>query len=311
MRAAIRALPDGTYENTIRTDGLTEPLDLKVALTIQGDEVTADFAGSAPQVDKAINCAMCYTYAMTAYAVKCAAAPNLPNNDGSIRPIKAVAPEGCILNPQFPASGGSRALIGHFVPSLIFGALAKVIPEKIMAGAGSPLWCINQSGVTESGAPFAKLFFFNGGMGGTNQADGQSTLSWPSNISTTPIEVIEQLAPLRVHRRRLRPGSGGSGKFRGGLGQEVHFESVSKTPTAVAFLAERTRVAAPGIAGGEAGAKGELRINGELADPKQQHIIRTGDTITLCTPGGGGYGLADERDGAATERDRAEGKLAE
>ncbi|NKB57644.1 MAG: hydantoinase B/oxoprolinase family protein [Alphaproteobacteria bacterium] len=308
MRAAIRELPDGTYENTIRTDGLTEPLDLKVTLTIDDDEVHADFAA---QVDKAINCAMCYTYAMTAYAMKCAAAPNLPNNDGSIRPISATAPEGCILNPQFPASGGSRALIGHFVPSLIFGALAKVIPEKIMAGAGSPLWCINQSGVTESGAPFAKLFFFNGGMGGTNQTDGQSCLSWPSNISTTPIEVIEQLAPLRVHRRALRPGSGGTGEFRGGLGQEVLFESVSKTPTAVAFLAERTRVAAPGVAGGGGGATGELQINGQPVDPKQQHIVKSGDTILLRTPGGGGYGVEGDRKPDAIERDRAEGKLAE
>ena len=309
MRAAITALPDGTYENTISTDGLNEPLDLKVALTIDGDEVTADFGGSAPQVDKAINCAMCYTYAMTAYAVKCAAAPNLPNNDGSIRPINAVAPEGCILNPLFPASGGSRALIGHFVPSLIFGALAKVVPERIMAGAGSPLWCINQSGVTESGKPFAKLFFFNGGMGGTNQSDGQSTLSWPSNISTTPIEVIEQLAPLRVHHRTLRPGSGGAGQFRGGLGQEVQFESTSRTPTAVAFLAERTRVGAPGIAGGKEGATGELRINDHPVDPKQQHIVKTGDTITMRTPGGGGYGKSNDRDTVAIERARDEGKL--
>jgi N-methylhydantoinase B len=308
MRAAIRALPDGVYENTISTDGITEPLDLKVRLEIRGDEVFADYSGSAPQVDKAINCAMCYTYAMTAYAVKCAAAPDLPNNDGSIRPIHATAPEGCILNPRFPASGGSRALIGHFVPPLVFGALAKVIPERIMAGAGSPLWCITQSGVTDAGKTFARLFFFNGGMGGTSQADGQSTLSWPSNISATPVEVIEQLAPLRVRHRRLRPGSGGAGKYRGGLGQEVLFENLTKAPCAVSFLAERTRVAAPGIAGGGEGAKGEVRINGKPADPKSQHILKTGDTVMLSTPGGGGYGPPDARDGDAVERDRAEEK---
>ena len=114
-----------------------------------------------------------------------------------------------------------------------------------------------------------------------------------------------------MHRRTLRPGSGGAGEYRGGLGQEVHFESVSKTPTAVAFLAERTRVAAPGIAGGEDGAKGELRINDQPADPKQQHIIKTGDTITLRTPGGGGYGKPDDRDAASLARDRAEGKTAD
>ena len=159
--------------------------------------------------------------------------------------------------------------------------------------------------------PFAKLFFFNGGMGGTNQSDGQSTLSWPSNISTTPIEVIEQLAPLRVHSRTLRPGSGGAGEHRGGLGQEVVFENVSKTPTAMAFLAERTRVGAPGIAGGKDGAKGELRINGEAVDPKQQHIVQNGDTIIMRTPGGGGYGAPEDRNATAIELDRMQGKLAD
>jgi len=280
-----------------------------VTLTIDGDEILADFAGSAPQVDKAINCAMCYTYAMTAYAVKCAAAPTLPNNDGAIRPIRAVAPEGCIVNPVFPASGGSRALIGHFVPGLIFGALAEVIPEKVMAGAGSPLWFINQSGVDDAGAPFAKLFFFNGGMGATARGDGQGCLSWPSNISTTPVEVIEQLAPLRVHRRALRPGSGGAGEFRGGLGEEVVLENLSPRPTAMAFLAERTRAPAPGAAGGEAGALGELCINDRPVDPKRQHILQQGDRVTLRTPGGGGYGPAEARDPAAIERDRIEEKL--
>ena len=92
MRQAIRALPDGTYHSALKTDGLGVPLELKVALTIAGDEVHADFTGSSPQVDKAINCAMCYTYAMTAYAVKCAAAPNLPNNEGATAPIKVTAP---------------------------------------------------------------------------------------------------------------------------------------------------------------------------------------------------------------------------
>lgn len=309
MRAAIRALPDGVYKNTISTDGLTEPLDLEVTLTIRDDEVFADYTGSAPQVDKAINCAMCYTYAMTAYAVKCAAAPDLPNNEGSIRPIHATAPEGCILNPRFPASGGSRALIGHFVPSLVFGALAQIMPEKIMAGAGSPLWCITQSGVTDAGKSFAKLFFFNGGMGGTAQSDGQSCLSWPSNISATPVEVIEQLAPLRIRHRRLRPGSGGEGQHRGGLGQEIMFENLTKTPCAVSFLAERTRIAAPGIAGGDDGAKGEIQINGDTVDPKSQHILKSGDTVMMRTPGGGGYGPVDARNPETAQQDRDEEKV--
>ncbi len=309
MRAAIRDLPDGTYTGALKTDGLAVPLDLKVAITIDGDEVTADYTGSSAQVDRAINCAFCYTYAMTAYAVKCAAAPNLPNNDGSIAPIKVVAPEGTIINPQFPASGGSRALTGHYIPTLVFDALSKVVPEKVTAGASGPLWSITQAGVAASGATYANLFFFNGGMGATNRKDGEHCMSWPSNISSTPTEVIEQLAPLRIHHRRLRAGSAGQGRHRGGLGQEIKVENLSPTPTAMTFLAERTRTPAPGLQGGEPGEVGEVRLNGEWIDPKQQYVVQPGDIVIMRTPGGGGYGPAGERDEAAIETDARRGLI--
>lgn len=309
MRTAIRDLPDGTYTNAVKTDGLGVPLELKVKLTIDGDEVHADYEGSSPQVDRAINCAYCYTYAMTAYAVKCAAAPDLPNNDGAIAPIKVDVPEGTIINPRWPASGGSRALTGHFVPTLVYGALAQVVPERITAGTGSPLWSITQSGVRDDGSSFASLFFFNGGMGATDLKDGEHCLSWPSNISSTPTEVIEQLAPMRIHRRVFRPDSGGAGRHRGGLGQEVVIENLSKTPTAVSFLAERTKEPAPGIVGGADGATGELLIDGEAVDPKRQYVIETGTMITLRTPGGGGYGDPAERDAALSEKDVVQGLI--
>ncbi|MBG03427.1 MAG: hydantoinase [Rhodospirillaceae bacterium] len=311
MRAAIRELPDGTYTNEMPTDGLDVPVTLKVAVTIDGDEVRADYTGSSPQVGKAINCAMCYTYAMTAYAVKCAAAPDLPNNEGSVAPISAFAPERTIVNPLFPASGGSRALIGHFLPALIFGALAQVVPDRIMAGTGSPLWCINLAGVKPNGKPFANLFFFNGGMGATHRTDGQNCLSWPSNISSTPTEVIEQLSPMRIHRRGFRADSGGKGRYRGGLGQEVEFEFLNETPAALAMLAERTKTSAPGIAGGEAGALGKLEINGVDVDPKAQHIVKQGDRLVLATPGGGGYGNVVDRDDSDAARDKSLGYAGE
>ena len=311
MRAAIRELPDGTYTNEMPTDGLDVPVTLKVAVTIDGDEVRADYTGSSPQVGKAINCAMCYTYAMTVYAVKCAAAPDLPNNEGSVAPISAFAPERTIVNPLFPASGGSRALIGHFLPALIFGALAQVVPDRIMAGTGSPLWCINLAGVKPNGKPFANLFFFNGGMGATHRTDGQNCLSWPSNISSTPTEVIEQLSPMRIHRRGFRADSGGKGRYRGGLGQEVEFEFLNETPAALAMLAERTKTSAPGIAGGEAGALGKLEINGVDVDPKAQHIVKQGDRLILATPGGGGYGNVVDRDDSDASRDKSLGYAGE
>ena len=311
MRAAIRELPDGTYTNEMPTDGLDVPVTLKVAVTIDGDEVRADYTGSSPQVGKAINCAMCYTYAMTVYAVKCAAAPDLPNNEGSVAPISAFAPECTIVNPLFPASGGSRALIGHFLPALIFGALAQVVPDRIMAGTGSPLWCINLAGVKPNGKPFANLFFFNGGMGATHRTDGQNCLSWPSNISSTPTEVIEQLSPMRIHRRGFRADSGGKGRYRGGLGQEVEFEFLNETPAALAMLAERTKTSAPGIAGGEAGALGKLEINGVDVDPKAQHIVKKGDRLILATPGGGGYGNVVDRNDSDASRDKSLGYAGE
>ena len=311
MRAAIRELPDGTYTNEMPTDGLDVPVTLKVAVTIDGDEVRADYTGSSPQVGKAINCAMCYTYAMTVYAVKCAAAPDLPNNEGSVAPISAFAPERTIVNPLFPASGGSRALIGHFLPALIFGALARVVPDRIMAGTGSPLWCINLAGVKPNGKPFANLFFFNGGMGATHRTDGQNCLSWPSNISSTPTEVIEQLSPMRIHRRGFRADSGGKGRYRGGLGQEVEFEFLNETPAALAMLAERTKTSAPGIAGGEAGALGKLEINGVDVDPKAQHIVKQGDRLILATPGGGGYGNVVDRNDSDASRDKSLGYAGE
>ncbi|KAA2212199.1 hydantoinase B/oxoprolinase family protein [Teichococcus oryzae] len=296
MRAAIAALPDGTYTSSLQTDGVMDkPITLRLALTIKGDSITANFSGTDPQVDRAINCALCYTYAMTMYGVKVCTSPNLPNNEGAWRPISVKAPEGCIVNPVFPASGGSRMLIGHYIPMLVFGCLGQVVPDRVMAACGSPMWGMNQSGVNAQGKPYANMFFFNGGMGGNMRGDGLSCLSWPSNVSSTPVEITEHIAPLRVHHKRLRPDSGGRGRHRGGLGQEVLLESRSETPIAVSFLAERTRFPAFGIEGGEAGAPGMLRINGEAVDPKKQYVLAKGDTVLMATPGGGGHGSVAER----------------
>jgi N-methylhydantoinase B len=304
MRSAIAALPDGTYTSELQTDGLMDkPVTLKLTLTIQGDRIVADYTGTDAQVDRAINCALCYTYAMTMYGVKVCTSPNLPNNEGAWRPISIVAPEGCIVNPVFPASGGSRMLIGHYLPMLVFGCLGQIVPDRVMAACGSPMWGMNQSGVNANGKPYANMFFFNGGMGANMRGDGISCLSWPSNVSSTAIEITEHIAPLRVHHKRLRPDSGGPGRHRGGLGQEIALESRSETPIAVSFLAERTIFPAFGIEGGKAGAPGMLRINGDKVDPKKQYVLSRGDTVILATPGGGGHGAPDQRNKGALESD--------
>ncbi|WP_270936062.1 hydantoinase B/oxoprolinase family protein [Falsiroseomonas oryzae] len=310
MRAAISALPDGTYRSELQTDGLMDkPVTIRMALTITGDRIHVDYTGTDPQVDRAINCALCYTYAMTMYGVKVCTTPTLPNNEGAWRPISVTAPEGCIVNPVFPASGGSRMLIGHYLPMLVFGCLGQVVPERVMAATGSPMWGMNQSGVNAAGKPYANMFFFNGGMGGNVRGDGISCLSWPSNVSSTAVEISEHIAPIRIHHKRLRPDSGGPGRHRGGLGQEILIESRSETPIAVSFLAERTIFPAFGIEGGQAGAPGVLRINGEKVDPKRQYVLRHGETVLLATPGGGGHGDPAERDPRALAADLASGHV--
>ena len=304
MRSAIAALPDGTYSSELQTDGLMDkPVTLKLSLTIEGDRIIADYPGTDAQVDRAINCALCYTYAMTMYGIKVCTSPNLPNNEGAWRSISIIAPEGCIVNPVFPASGGSRMLIGHYLPMLVFGCLGQIVPERVMAACGSPMWGMNQSGVNAQGKPYANMFFYNGGMGANMRGDGISCLSWPSNVSSTAIEITEHIAPLRVHYKRLRPDSGGPGRHRGGLGQEIALESRSETPIAVSFLAERTIFPAFGIEGGKAGAPGVLRINGDKVDPKKQYVLSRGDTVILATPGGGGHGDPEQRNKMALESD--------
>ncbi len=313
MRAAIREVPNGVYHHSAICDGFEKPIELKMTMTVKDEAIAIDFAGSAAQVPRSINVCLAYTIAYTSYGVKAVLSPNIPNNDGVLRPITITAPEGSIVNSTPPAAGGARALMGHFLPMMVITALAKAMPQKVVATIGSPLWCINLSGVRKNAnnesKSFTNLFFMNGGFGAAHDRDGANVLSWPSNISSTPVEMIEQLSPLHVKHRRLRTDTGGRGQFRGGTGQEILFENRSELPLTVAFLAERTRdeTAPSGIAGGEAGMPGAVLINGERANPKVQHVIEPGSTIELKTPGGGGYGPPSLRDVTAAETDRQDG----
>jgi len=290
MCDAIAKVPDGTYRYTMETDGMDIPFQFEVALTVDGKSIVADYAGTSSAQPRAVNCPMTYTYAMTAYAVKCALLPDLPNNDGMFRPIIVTAPDDCLVNPQFPAAVAARSSVGHYLPVVVFGALGQAVPDRVMAGAGSPLWAMTQTGHQDDGSAYANVLFFNGGMGALPKKDGESCLSWPSNISSTPVEVAERNAPLIFHEKSLRPDSGGAGRHRGGAGQNVLMECISERPIAVMFMAERTRVPAPGFQGGGDGEIGDVQINGESVNHRAQHILKKGDKILIRTPGGGGYG---------------------
>lgn len=290
MRAAFAEAPDGRYEFDFDTDGLAEPFHYQVAVTIAGDRVHVDWTGTSDQVGRAINCPLVYTFAMTSYALKCAFLPNLPNNEGVFRCIEVTAPEGSLVNPKRPVAVGGRMATGHYLPTAIFGALAQCLPEKVMAASGSPLWSIIQTGTDASGKPYANTLFFNGGSGATAETDGQSCYSWPSNISNVPIELTERNTPFFIRKKALRDGSGGSGAQRGGNGQEVTLEHKGDSEIGVIFMAERQRHPAHGLAGGEAGANGEVLIDGAPADVRADHVLQPGQTVTLKLPGGGGYG---------------------
>ncbi len=310
MRTAIRRVPDGVYRYQMQTDGAAGghagPFTLRLALTIRDGELLADYAGTTQQLPCAINCPLTYTYAMTAYAVRCALLPDLPNNEGMFRPIRVTAPERTLLNPVFPAAVGGRAATGHYVPVLVFGALHEAVPGRVMAAPGSPLWNMTLIG-EEAGVRYACVLFFNGGLGGRPQADGVSCLSWPSNISTTPVEVAERAAPLLVRYKRLCPGSGGEGEFRGGLGQETLVELRGAGGGSAFFMTERTSIPAPGLGGGEAGGLGAVLIDGIPADTRRPYHLAQGSTVLLRTPGGGGYGPPAERAAASRQADEAQG----
>ena len=294
MRKALRTIPQGEYGHELRLDGFEEPLLFKGKVRVGDGEIWIDYTGSSPQVRRGINSVMRYTYSYTAFGVKSLLDPETPNNQGAFRPIRVTAPEGCFLNPTPPAPTSARNLTGHALPFIVYGALANVVPERVAAVGGSaPSWGLALQGEHDNARPFSILLFLSGGLGATQAADGNSCMSFPGLVANVPIELSEHLAPVRVISKRLLPGSGGAGRRRGGLGQEVVIESTAQAPIRAALQAERLRCPADGVLGGGPGACGAVLLNGRaVPDAKGVVILQRGDRLTLRLPGGGGYGEA-------------------
>jgi N-methylhydantoinase B len=306
LRTAIAALPDGEYRKVIHTDGLDEPVRVECAVRIRGDQIVVDYAGSSPQVSRGMNVVLNYTAAYTSYALKCAISPEVPHNDGSFRPVTTVAPEGSILNPLPPAAVAARHIVGHFLPHAIFGALAGVIPDRVLAEGAGNIWLTTVRGTGDD--RFITVFFAAGGTGARPNKDGISTTSFPSGIATAPVEVIETTSPLLIHRKELRRDSGGPGRFRGGLGQSIEVEVRSGEPFIVSSLADRMRFAADGYAGGRQGGNGAFKTSlGTRPNPKFSTPLPAGTRFTLELPGGGGFYDPLERDVESVASDVAEG----
>ena len=307
MRKALAAAPDGSYQYEYEADGdgRNEPVKFVATVTINGDEILVDYEGTSGPHSLGINAVLNYTYAYTAYPLKCTFSPDVPNNEGAFRPIKVVAPKGCLVNAQRPVPLGARNITGNMLHAVVFGALAQAVPDRVQADCGAACWCIVLNGQHEDGREFVEYFFLNGGYGARPDQDGVHVLSFPTNVANVPIEVLENDAPVLVTRKALAPNSGGDGQFRGGLGQVFSIKHVGQNPVNISILTEKTQTVARGICGGENGAKGRIQIIPERPlPPKGLDKLYPGEEIIFTLPGGGGYGPKSNRSATARQRDR-------
>jgi len=266
-------------------------LPIRVKIVVRDESIHVDYAGSADQVPYAINSPYCYTYAYTVYPLKCLFSPHTPNNQGTFESITVDAPEGSILNPTYPAPTSARMLSGHPLHSALFGALANAMPDRVIAGSSAPRPIILVSGFREDGSRFHMPFFLMGGMGASAHGDGPSCLPYPTNVRSTPVELMELEAAILIEHKELVPGSGGAGLHRGGLAQEIKLRNRSPKPMYLSLLAERTKTPAAGLFGGGDGMLPSFtREDGRPLDPKGIHVVEVGEAIVVRSHGGGGYG---------------------
>ncbi|MBI3969109.1 MAG: hydantoinase B/oxoprolinase family protein, partial [Chloroflexi bacterium] len=305
MRQAIRLLPDGEYPFDVTGDGFDEPITIRVVIRVRGDDFEVDYAGTSPQSRRGINSVFNYTYAFTCYTVKCVLDPLTRKNEGSYRPLRVSAPEGCILNPRFPAAVNGRSMTGHFVSSAVLGALSQMLPDRVIADSGScPGLRIACYGTGRDGRRFAQLLFPNGGMGARPHLDGLSCTGFPTNAGSAAVEVMEGAAPIVFWERQYLVDSGGPGRQRGGLGQRVVFEFASPEPVVISTTFDRIDHPAVGLFGGLPGAPSALLRNGvETLPGKGRATLDLGERLVVHYAGGGGYGPPAERDRALVADD--------
>jgi N-methylhydantoinase B len=308
MQKLIGELPNGTCKNTLRIDGVMEPIDLVATMTVKDDSIEVDFSGSSPQCPLSINVPMSYTDAYTAYGVRCIVGPDIPNNSGSLAAVKVTAPEGCILNAPYPAPVNLRHIIGQMLPDTVFGCLHQILPDKVPAEGTSALWNIILAGQWQSGAPYRVLSFHAGGAGARPNSDGLSATAFPSGVGNMPVEVTESISPVVFWRKELRPDSGGDGKWRGGHGQIIELSNREGQGFQMFTTYERMVNPALGREGGAAGATGKVyKSNGEALPPIGLSAIEGDSRVILEFPGGGGFGRPEERDPQARADEQTSG----
>jgi N-methylhydantoinase B len=297
-RATIEAIPDGIYQFTdfLDNDGISdEPVAITVTVTVCGSKIIVDFSGSSQQVRGNINTVAAVTKSATYYVVRCLMPPDAPMNQGTFAPVTVIAPEGTIVNARPPAAvAQGNVETSQRITDVIFGALASALPNSIPAASQGTMNNITAGGIdVRTQQPFTYYETMGGGMGARPKLDGLSGVHvHMSNTLNTPVEAFEYAYPMRITRYQLRDGSGGEGATRGGDGliREITFE----VPTDVTLLTERRRFAPYGLQGGAPGLCGEnclLHEGEETILPGKVHFrAMPGDRLTICSPGGGGWG---------------------
>ncbi|MGQ7843974.1 hydantoinase B/oxoprolinase family protein [Granulosicoccus sp. 3-233] len=298
---AIAAVPDGVFHNTMQVDGYDEPVMMAVSLTVDGESLLADFDGTSGMSPHGVNVPEVYTRAYACYGLKCAIAPQVPNNTGSLEPFRITAPEGCILAARRPAPVSVRHVLGHLVPDVVLGALHQAMPDTVPAEGASALWNIQISVRASSGdssiANSEVLMFNSGGTGARPQLDGLSATAFPSGVSTMSVEATEHVGPITVWRKDLRADSAGSGCFRGGFGQTIEIEAREGFDFSFNAMFDRVSNPARGRDGGHDGAAGMVELaDGTPLKSKGKQQIGNGQRLKLSLPGGGGYGDPKARD---------------
>jgi len=323
LRREIARLPDGTYAAEGLLDGYPDHPDpryrdlrIRVAVTVKGDELTVDLAGTSEQIDLPLNMPFVGTVdlavwvALRSILLDTDTHDPVPTNSGLFRAITITAPEGCLANPRFPAPTIARFSGGNLVADTLMRALAPILPDAVSAGTGT-LRIISYSGLRDGGH-WVYMDIHEGSYGARRGKDGMDAVdTLYANTRNNPIEDIESHYPLRVTQYELREGSGGAGTWRGGLGSIREIEFLEET--GFSLEGEGSVWRPPGLFGGEDGTPGRILLNPgtdreeELPSKFPYRKAKAGDRVRMLGPSGGGYGPAAERDPAAAEADRADG----
>ncbi len=325
MRAALRAVPDGeaSFTDVFDGDGVLEPgasedetFKVHIRISKRGDTITADFTGSDPAVTGPMNAPLTVTASGVFCALKMIVDPKslIPPNSGCWRPVTVTAPPGCVVNAQHPSPVVyANHEISHRVADMVMAAMFQITPSTVMAGSQGTSGVITFGGVDyRSGDRFVSYESVKGGFGARPVKDGiNAVASTVSNMSNTPIEILEMSFPLRVEEYALVPDSGGAGTWRGGLGVRRVWRVLEKQAHA-AVCCERTVTPAFGLDGGLPGAPARLemiapRSNARRLTSKGGFLAPAGSLVVLEAPGAGGYGPPSGRDRAAVAEDVLDG----